>query len=84
LLQPKRWVRRWNGPLHPQTNTRRQQTPKFKHGQVVYIKASAVGPRDGPYKIERVISKAKFTLCDISTSMTAKDGKEFDADELET
>jgi hypothetical protein len=51
---------------------------------VVYIKASAVGPREGPYEIERVISKVKFRLCDISTKMTAKDGKEFGADELET
>ena len=61
-----------------------EQKPKFKLGQVVYIRPSGGSPRDGPYKIEKVISKVKFTLCDVGTNQTAKDGREFGVEELET
>ncbi|KAM5379415.1 hypothetical protein ACJZ2D_004113 [Fusarium nematophilum] len=57
---------------------------EFKVGQTVYIRASGGRPREGPYKIETVVMKPrKFTLCDISTGLQAKDGSMFEAAELE-
>ena len=54
------------------------------HGEIVYIRASGDSPREGPYAIERVLlDLRKFTLCDVTTRTTVKDGKTFEAEELE-
>jgi hypothetical protein len=56
----------------------------FRVGDLVYIRATANAARDGPYKVERVLPESrKFTLCDVESDISAKDGKEFSADELE-
>ncbi|KAK4247052.1 hypothetical protein C7999DRAFT_32525 [Corynascus novoguineensis] len=57
---------------------------EFKRGAIVYIRASGGAARDGPYKIEKVLRESrKFTLCDVESSITVKDGREFTAEELE-
>ncbi|KAI1311119.1 hypothetical protein F5Y03DRAFT_321763 [Xylaria venustula] len=59
--------------------------PEFKHNEIVYIRASGDSPREGPYRIERVLSgERKFILCDfIDPLITAKGGRAFEAQELE-
>jgi hypothetical protein len=65
-----------------------EKNPKFKFGQIVYIRATGSSAREGPYKIERVVPDSgntafRFKLCDFETFATAKDGREFSAGELE-
>ena len=50
----------------------------------MYVRASGGRPREGPYKIERVlVDIKKFTLCDVDAGRTAKEGRAFEAGELE-
>jgi hypothetical protein len=65
-----------------------EKKPKFKFGQIVYIRATGSSAREGPYKIERVVPDSgnttfRFTLCDFETFARAKDGRAFSARELE-
>lgn len=70
------------------TNGMSGKTPKFTHGQIVYIRATDSSVREGPYQIETAVLDSgkttfRFTLCDCETKATAKDGRGFSAWELE-
>ena len=65
-----------------------EKIPKFQHDKLVYIRATGSSAREGPYKIEKIVlgfanTASRFTLCDSQTNVTAKDGREFSATELE-
>ena len=58
------------------------QKRKYKPGDEVYLKGAGTRSLDGPYLVSSVTSEGKYILC-LENGDKAKDGKEFEENDLE-